>query len=206
MWRRRKLGILTAVAVAAVVATASAYAATAASTRARSGSHVLDSTYSCRVRSSHYIDIDTSVHLPPFQGRPQPATMWLDTVDKFVKVPGQTAPERVPQLFFTDGKNSLRVDRAACSRSSRAAPLKSAGLASDGTITPSWRGRIDARCATSKRAKRVLVHFRIEITDGTPQSALVAFRNDDAKHRPLEFINWRPRKITVYLGNCVEMP
>jgi hypothetical protein len=38
-----------------------------------------------------------------------------------------------------------------------------------------------------------------------PVSALVAVRNDNETRRPLEFVNWKPRKIKGYFGkSCVS--
>lgn len=54
-------------------------------------------------------------------------------------------------------------------------------------------------------AKRVLVHVRITLSGGVPVAALVAVRNDNRTRRPVEFLNWRSRKIKGYFGkSCVS--
>ena len=180
---------MVAVAVSvAVAATVSAYAASAASTRARGGSQVLDRTYSCQVRAQHYFDFQTSVNLPPTPaGFQRPGQVWLDTAGK-----------AVPQFWFRALPNSLKVDGSACRASSRRVTLKPTGLGTGTTVTPSLFGQLNGRCGTTKR---VLVHFRITMQSGTPEKALVAIRNGDHKSKPVAFFNWRPLKMTGYLGH-----
>ena len=49
----------------------------------------------------------------------------------------------------------------------------------------------------------MLVRFRISMTAGTPDRALVAVRKDNAKGRTLAFFEWSPNKVTDYLaGSC----
>lgn len=203
MRQHRGIRIASASAAVAVVALTGAYSARASASQ-RQGSQVLDSTYSCQVQAQHYIDVNASVSLAAAQGMPRPAQVWLDTAGKTKQVTnsaGITYQQAQPQVWFQAVKNSLIVDRQACSRSSRAVPLEPAGLTSDGTLTPTFRGSDVARCAVPRHTKRVLVHVRITVKNATPQQALVAIRNDDAKHRPVEFIRWSPRKVTAYLAN-----
>ena len=178
----------------ALVVTASAFAASA------TPASVLDRTYSCRVRPEHYVDVNTSVTLPPEQGYPRPAQLWLDTVHKTQLIGGLHAV--VAQVRFEAAKNSLSVDKSLCRSSSREVALDPARIPLYATATPDRFGQIDARCATSKR---VLVRFRIRLTAGKPVRALFAIRNDSAKRKPVEFVRWSPTKITGYLGkSCTD--
>jgi hypothetical protein len=176
--------IVIVAAAVAVVATASAYAAPA-------GARVVDKTYSCRTWHQHPVYFGTQVRLPPGgQVAAQPAQASVTT-----------ARNHAFQVVFKDVKNSLRVDKSVCRPSSRRVPLKPAGLALDQTVTRNVTGYINGYCPT--HATRVLVHFWITMTAGTPQQALLAVRKDDAKHRPLAFFKWTPRRVTGYLaGSC----
>jgi hypothetical protein len=109
----------------------------------------------------------------------------------------------VPQLFFQAAKDSLKVDRSTCRRSSRRVVLKPSGLPiPPETATTTYLGSVDGRCVTTKRA---LVRFRITLNNGKPEKALVAVRNDDFKSKPIVFYRWSPRKIGGYLGKtCVS--
>jgi hypothetical protein len=163
------------VGVIAVALTASVHGASA-TPRSGGKPHILDSTYSCQVRPEHYVDLDASVTIKP--------------------QPGQIEP-------FQAVKNSLRVDEAICRRSSRGVALKSAGLPAFETVTPSFVGDVQARCATTKR---VLVRFRISMKNHTQQRALIAVRDDDAELRKLPFFNWKPRRIASWLAkSCVSL-
>jgi hypothetical protein len=166
-----------------------------------SSTQIVNSTYSCTVRPAHYIDLETSVTLPPDNGQPRPGQVRVTTVKKGIQRNGLTF--YVPQVIFEEKKNSLEVDRGACRRSSRRVPLKTAGLPTPGeTATPTHTGSINGRCST---AKRVLVHLKLTLQNGKPEKALVAVRNDDRKSKPIVFYRWSPSKIVGYLGNsCVE--
>jgi hypothetical protein len=186
--------IVLAAAVAVTVAT-SVSAAPASSSR------VVDRTYSCKVRPARYIDLETSVTLPPENGQPRPGQVRVTTVKKGIQRNGITF--YVPQVFFEEKKDSLDVDTSACRRSSRRVPLKTTGLPTPGeTATPTHTGSVNGRCST---AKRVLVHIKLTTQNGKPEEALVAVRNDNEKHKPVAFYRWSPTKIVGYLGNsCVE--
>lgn len=187
--------IVIVAAAVAVVATASAYAAPATSTRARAGSQVVDKTYSCRAAAKHPVLIAAAVR----SARNRPAVAAVTTVRKVVTRNGQR--QTVTQLGFEDAKNSLRVDKSVCKPSSRRVALKPGGLSLDETVTPSFAANLSVGCPA--RADRVLVRMRIALTGGKPQRALLAIRRDDAKRRPVAFLNWSPRKITDYLaGDC----
>lgn len=179
------------VIVAAVVgeaAATSAYAASASAMRAHAGAQVVDKTYSCRVWRQHPFFFGTQVRLPPGgQVKAGPATATVTT-----------AADHAFQVVFKDVKNSLKVDRSVCRLSSRRVALKPAGLALNQTVTPQFMGQLTGKCPT--HAKRVLVHFRVAMTAGTPQRALLAVRKDGAKGRPLAFFKWSPRKISAYLA------
>jgi hypothetical protein len=181
--------IVIVAAAAAIAVAASAYAAPASATRARAGAQVVDKTYSCRVWRQHPFYFGTQVRLPATAGGgSQPGLASVTT-----------AHDHAFQVVFKDVKNSLKVDRPVCRPSSRRVPLKPAGLALYQTVTPHFVGHINGNCPT--RVNRMLVHFRVTMTNGTPERALFAVRKDDAKARPLAFFKWSPAKITGYLAN-----
>jgi hypothetical protein len=192
---RRGVGVVAVLVAVTVTVVANVGAAPASSTR------VVDRTYSCKVRPAHYIDLESSVTLPPENGQPRPGQMRVTTVKKGIQRNGITF--YVPQVFFEEKKDSLDIDTSACRRSSRRVPLKPTGLPTPGeTATPSHTGSINGRCST---AKRVLVHLKITMQNAKPEEALVALRNDSDKSKPVAFYRWSPSKIVAYLGNsCVE--
>ncbi|HEY3576630.1 MAG TPA: hypothetical protein VGK68_01390 [Gaiellaceae bacterium] len=193
MKRLRTIGIVTVISAIAVTAAVSAHAAPTS---------VVDRTYSCKVRPQRYIDLNTSVTLPPTQDAPQrPANLNLFTVKKTFKQNGFTF--NLPQVFFQAAKGTNpKIDKPTCRPSSRKVALKPSGLRLTDTVTPRYLGFFDQRCVT---AKRVLVHVRITLSGGVPVAALVAVRNDNRTRRPVEFLNWRSRKIKGYFGkSCVS--
>jgi hypothetical protein len=189
----RGVGVVAAVAAIAVTAAVGAQAAPTS---------VVDRTYSCKVRPQHYVDLNTSVTLPPTQNALRPANLNLFTVKKTFKENGFSF--NLPQVFFQAAKGSNpKIDTPTCRRSSRKAALEPTGLPSHAeTVTPEYLGLFDERCVT---AKRVLVHLRITLNSGVPTAALVAVRNDNKTRRPVEFLNWKPRKIKGFFGkSCVS--
>jgi hypothetical protein len=183
---RGRILIFTSAVVAAVSATA--YAAPASVTRAHAGGQIVDRTYSCRNAPNRVFFFGTQVRLPP--GGQVPAGPAMASVT--------TAADHAFQVVFKDVKNSLKVDKSVCRPSSRPVALKPSGLAKDQTVTPAYAGHSSGKCPA--HAKRVLVHFRIAMTGGTPERALLAVRQDRAKGRPLAFFKWSPRKITDYVA------
>jgi hypothetical protein len=193
MKRLRGLGLLTVISAIAVTAAVSAHAAPTS---------VVDRTYSCKVRPQHYIDLNTSVTLPPTQDAPRrAANLNLFTVQKTFKQNGYNF--NLPQVFFQAAKGTNpKIDKPTCRASSRKVVLKPGRLSLADTVTPQYLGFFDERCVT---AKRVLVHLRITVSAGVPVSALVAVRNDNEHRRPVEFLNWKPHKIKGYFGkSCVS--
>jgi len=193
MKRLHGVGVVSVISAIAVTVVVSAHAAP---------TRVVDKTYSCKVRPQHYIDLNTSVTLPPTtQNAQRPANLNLFTVKKTFKQDGYNF--NLPQVFFQAAKSSgLKIDRPTCRPSSRKAALKPSGIRLTDTVTPQYLGLFDERCVT---AKRVLVHVRLTVSGGAPVSALVAVRNDNEAGRPVEFINWQPRKIKGYFGkSCVS--
>jgi len=193
--RRRWFRVMVVVAAVTVTVVASVGTAPASSTR------VVDRTFSCKVRSARYIDLESSVTLPPENGQPRPGQMRVTTVKKGIQRNGITF--YVPQVFFEEKKDSLDVDRSTCRRSSRRVPLRTTGLPTPGeTATPTHTGSVNGRCSTTKR---VLVHLKVTLQNGKPETALLAIRNDSEKSKPVAFYRWSPSKIVGYLGNsCVE--
>lgn len=180
--------IVIVAAAAAVAATATAYTARASADRARAGAQVVDKTYSCRVWRQHPFFFGMQVRLPATaSGGAQPGLASVTT-----------ANDHAYQVVFKDVKNSLKVDKPVCRPSSRRVALKQAGLALFQTVTPHFVGHISGNCPT--RVNRVLVHFRVTMTNGIPERALLAVRKGDARGRPLAFFKWRPDKITGYLA------
>jgi hypothetical protein len=195
MQLRRGVGVAIVAAAVTVAAAASVSAAPASSKQ------VVDRTYSCKVRPARYIDLESSVTLPPENGQPRPGQVRVTTVKKGIQRNGITF--YVPQVFFEEKKDSLDVDRSACRRSSRRVPLKTTGLPTPGeTATPTHTGSVNGRCSTTKR---VLVHLKVTMQNGKPEKALLAVRNDSEKSKPVAFYRWSPSKIVAYLGKtCVE--
>jgi hypothetical protein len=180
--------IVIVAAAAAVALGATAYAAPASATQARAGAQVVDKTYSCRVWRQHPFYFGTQVRLPATaSGGAQPGLASVTT-----------ANNHAFQVVFKDVKNSLRVDKSVCRPSSRRVPLKPAGLTLNQTVTTHFAGHLNGNCPT--HVKRVLVHFRVTMTNGTPERALFAVRKGDAKAKPLAFFKWSPDKITGYLA------
>jgi hypothetical protein len=175
-------------ATAAVAATATAYTSPASATRSRASAQVVDKTYSCRVWRQHPFYFGTQVRLPATaSGGAQPGLASVTT-----------AHNHAFQVVFKDVKNSLKVDRSVCSPSTRRVALKPGGLALYQTVTPHFVGHLNGNCPT--RVKRVLVHFRVTMTNGTPERALFAVRKDAKGGKPLAFFKWSPDKISGYLA------
>jgi hypothetical protein len=192
MQRLRTVGVVTVIAATAVTAVVSAHAAPTSA---------VDRTYSCKVRPQRYIDLNTSVTLPPKQSVQRPANLNLFTVKKTFKQNGYDF--NLPQVFFEAAKGTNpKIDRPTCRPSSRKVALKPSGLRLTDTVTRQYLGFFDQRCVT---AKRVLVHVRLTLSGGVPVAGLVAVRDDNRTRRPVEFLDWKPRKIKGYFGkSCVS--
>lgn len=180
-------GRIVSVAVAfTVAATASAFAAPASATQAQA-TRVVDRTYSCHVWRRQPFIFGTQVRVPPGgQIAAQPAMASVTT-----------AADHAYQVVFKDVKDSLRVDAAQCRPSSRRVALKPSGLRLYQTVTPQFEALLNGRCPT--HVGRVLVRFRVSLTNGTPQRASFAVSKKGAK-RPLVFFKWSPKKISGYLA------
>lgn len=188
-----------------LVALTAGIAASAAAGAGATSPNVVDATYSCRVQASqsvHFADLDVAVTYPPLNGLHRPAHVSVTTEPKTIERNG--IKFLVPQVYFEHVRNSLKVDRSNCRNSGKKPALAHAGLGGAQTATPNKLGEFEDRCVTNKR---VLVRYRITMSNGTPAQALVAIRNDDAKSRPIAFFRWTPRKITGYLSkHCVLNP
>ena len=191
------VGLLAAALGAAAVGV---HASSAAPTRATTPASTIDKTYSCPVRRAHVVDFYASVTLPPTNNQPQPGVLNLTTGVRTIKQGNTT--ETVSQVSLQARKNSLRIDQKSCRRVKQQIPLKPKGLSGPPTtVTPTLRGYDNEQCTTTAR---VLVRLRVKLTAGTPTHALLAVRNDNAKHRPIAFYNWSPRKVSAYTSNgCV---
>lgn len=201
-WRRVSVALalvsVMAIAAAAVLAASSASSGPA-STR------VVDRTISCPVQflqNAHALDIGASTEI---DNTTLPPAMRVANLDVFT-VLRHTNPKDprsffVPQLEFLSRKDSLKTDTPFCRGSRRHVPLRSAGLPSNGTLTPSFVGRVNVRCIAAARA---LIRFRVTETGGVPTRAQVAIRNDDARTSPIAYLSWAPRRLTSFLENrCV---
>jgi hypothetical protein len=192
------IGLLAAALGAAAVGV---HASLAAPTRASTPASTIDKTYSCPVRREHVVDLYASVTLPPTNNQPQQSgVLNLTTGVRTIKQSGIT--ETVSQVSLQARKNSLRIDQKSCRRVKQQIPLKPKGLSGPPTtVTRTLRGYDNEQCTTTAR---VLFRLRVKLTAGTPTHALLAVRNDNAKHRPIAFYNWSPRKVSLYTANgCV---
>lgn len=178
------------------------HASSAAPTRATTAASTIDVRYSCRVSSQHDVSLFATVTLPPVKNRPQPGVLNLTTGVKTVSKGGTTVT--VAQLGLSARKNSLKIDKSSCRRVQKKIPLKPKGLLGPVTATPTMFGHISEACGPT--SARVLVHLRLKTTAGAPTHALLAVRNDNAKHRPIAFFNWSPSKVSAYTGkSCVSV-
>jgi hypothetical protein len=171
------------------------HASAAAPTRAGTAASTLDKTFSCRVRKQHFVNLSTTVTVPPVDNRPQPGGLFVTTVDKTRTVNNATVT--LTQVSVSASKNSLRIDTSACTHVKQQIPLKQKGLQGPVTVTPSQFGHDNELCGT---AGRVLVRLRVISTDHTPTKALLAIRNQNASHKPVAFYNWTPHRVNVYIG------
>jgi hypothetical protein len=189
----------------AVVAVSAGVAASVALGVGATATKVVDATYSCRVQekhSVHFVDLDVGVTYPPLDGVNRPAHVSVTTEPKTVLRYGKYL--LMPQVYFDHVKDSLDVDLGNCRRSRSSPALTHAALGGAQTATPNKLGDFQQRCTTKKR---VLVRYRITMSNGTPERALLAVRNDGEKSRPIAFFRWAPRKITGYLGKgCAYNP
>jgi hypothetical protein len=184
-----------------VAAAVGVHAGSAAPTRATTGASTIDVRYSCRVSSVHDVSLFASVTLPPVKHQP-PGLLNLTTGVKTVSKGGTTIT--VAQLGLSARKNSLKIDKSSCRRVQKKIPLKPKGLVGPVTATPSLGGHIAEACGPT--SARVLVHLRLKTTAGIPTHALLAVRNDNAKHRPIAFFTWSPNKVSAYTGkSCVSI-
>lgn len=172
------------------------HASSAAPARVAAGASTLDKTYSCRVRSQHFVDLYASVDLPPVDNKAQPGFLGLTTG---VRTHNQNGVRiTVSQVSLSSKKNSLRIDTKSCRRVKHKIPLRAKGLPTPPTVvTPTQFGHDSEQCDTSAR---VLVRLRLQTTNQTPTHALLAIRNDNARHRAIGFYRWSPSKVSVYAG------
>jgi hypothetical protein len=195
---RTHRGIWVAGLLAAVLGGAGlgVHASSAAPARAAAGASTLDKTYSCRVRSQHFVDLYASVDLPPVDNQAQPGFLGLTTGVRTHNQGGvQTT---VSQVSLSSKKDSLRIDTKSCRRVRHKIPLEAKGLPTPPTmVTSSQFGHDSEQCDT---AGRVLVRLRLQTTNHTPTHALLAIRNDNPKHKPIGFYKWSPSKVSVYAG------
>jgi hypothetical protein len=202
MRRTRGLVIVGLLAASFGAAAIGVNASPAASNRASARSSTIDSTYSCGVRRQHYVDINAGVSFTPANSQHQPGFLVLTTVVKTIKKNGTV--ENISQVSLQSVKDSLRIDKSTCHRVTKQISLKPKGLPGGAeTATPSFREYVNARCKTAVR--KVLVRLQVTIKNGTPTHAKLAIRNENAKNKPVALYSWSARKISAYLGNCVDL-
>jgi len=194
--RGRHYILIAGLLVAALGAAAlGVHASSAAPIRTGTASSTLDKTFSCRVRTQHYIDLSAATNAPPVNNQPQPGGLFLTTVTKTRKV--NNTLETLTQVSLQASKNSLRIDTKTCSPVKQQIPLKPKGVSGPITVTPSLFGHDNEQCGT---AGRVLIRLKVTSTNHTPTHALLAIRNQNASHRAVAFYNWTPHKVNVYIG------
>ena len=189
------VGLPAALAAAAV----GVHASSAAPTRAATSASTLDKTFSCRVRQQHFIDLATTVTVPPVNNQPQPGGLFVTTVTKTRTVKNATVT--LTQVSVSASKNSLRIDTSTCTHVKQKIPLKQKGLQGPVTVTPSLFGHDTEQCGT---AGRVLLRLRVTSTNHTPSHVLLAIRNQNAKRQPVAFYNWTSHKVNVYVGKTCK--
>ena len=194
MHRRRGIWIFGLLAAALAAAAIGVHTSSAAPSGGTGGAATLDKTYSCPVSSERYVDLYASVTRPPLNNRPQPGGLNVNTGVNTSTNGGTTVS--VSQVSLAATKNSLRIDTSFCRRVKQQIPLKPKGLPSPPTtFTKHGFGQIGAQCGSTSR---VLIRLQLRSANHTPSHALLAIRNQNAKGRPLAFINWSPRKVSVY--------
>jgi hypothetical protein len=196
--RRRRRRRVTVSALAALGMSTAVAAALGAPSLFFATKSVLDRTYSCAVPSKttasgdvRAMNLNANVAHEYYNPVPQ-SDVTVFTVFNKKAANGFT----VPQLEFSSLKNSFRVDGSLCRRSSRAVPLKAAGLEPQGTITRDLNGHFGDQCITSAR---VVVRVRLETSDGVPTRGQLAIRDDNTKAAPIAFVNWKPTRISYAL-------
>ena len=190
---RRRLGFATS-RIVVVACTATLLGAAPA---ALSGTGAIDLTYSCAVKFGphpHYVDISANAKTP--QGNAAYGFVFtaLKVRDK----------QFIPQLHFDSAAKSLTIDASLCRRSTKAVPLppSNSSLPSGGTITVNFGGVMNERCSS---AGRVLVRARLQQGSHGATHVQLAVANDDARKRPLAYVNWTPTRV-VYstAASCVH--
>lgn len=188
-WRRASIAL--AAIAAAAIATAGVLAASGGS---RTGSAIVDRTYSCfvapnggfpkfrvsaRVETASYpaaVGMGTTVDVTP--GDTNYYSLWLD------------------QVSYKSFPN-FGADPKACHLTRRSVPLARSGLPKDATYTPTFLGGFDTWCRVPPG--RVDVRLRVLLDGNVPKSATVAVRSEkDGK--PVAYAIWSTKRVTSYLS------
>jgi hypothetical protein len=194
MRRRRGIWIFVLLAAAVAAAALGAHASSAAPGGGTGFAATLDKTYSCPVSSERYVSLNASVTLPPVNNRPQPGVLSVSTGVNVSTQNGTTVV--VSQFGLEAAKNTLRIDTSSCHRVKQQIPLKPKGLPGPPTtITKKLFGRFSTQCTSTAR---VLIRLRLTTANHTPSHAVLAIRDQNAKSRPVAFVKWSPRKISLY--------
>src|SRR5215467_671099 len=141
---RHRIWIMGLLAAAFGAAAVGVHASSAAPTRAHTSASTLDKTFSCRVRQQRFVNVATTVTVPPVDNQPQPGGLFVTTVQKTRTVKGATVT--LTQVSLSASKNSLRIDTSTCSHVKQQIPLKPKGLQGPVTVTPSLFGHDTEQC------------------------------------------------------------
>ena len=201
--RKRKFAFVAAtVAAVAAVAAAGVYAAPALFSSVNGSTAVIDSSYSCAVEprgDSAAFDLTGGVTIPNAPARLNPTGKpgTIPAFFDFYSADKRSQNMLIPQIEFTARKGWFKVDRSVCRSTTRHIAVNSRGLASQGTVTLHFLGDFSDRCLS---ARRVLIHVRLTMKSGVPDSAEVVIRDDTKASAAIAFVKWQPRAITYYLA------
>jgi hypothetical protein len=196
MSRRRGIWIVGLLAAALGAGAVVVHASSAAPTLPAS---TIDTTYSCRVQSQHFVSLYAGVNMT-VDSKQQPGGVFLNTGVHVLKQGSTTTS--VNQLGVEAIKHGYKIDKKYCRQVKQQIPLKSKGLPGPPTtVTPTHAGNDSENCNTTSR---VLFHVRVKLTNQKPSHALLAVRNTNGK--PVAFYNWSPKKVTIYTSLACSIP
>jgi hypothetical protein len=177
--------------VIAAAAAAIASSAVIATPRA-SGAGVVEGVVSCPTEARaglHTVRVGGTVTVP---GR-YPGGVFVWSVFEL------HAGKVVSQVEFNTAAPALIVDRGLCRPRTSGPPFTGKGLLANGTVTPDFVGQLDDTCTLA--AARVLVHYRVTFARGGAVRGTLAVATDDRRRTPVAFLDWRPTRLTSFLGS-----
>jgi len=204
-WRRARAWRVSALAATAVAVAAASSAGVLALNRgvATSSAPTFDQSISCQVPERGGIPVidlstePTGWYFANGARKPRVATMLLGT-NSF------GAGQSVGYAMFQSGPHIFGpLKDAPCSKAP-AIPLTSAGLPRFGTVNAPSDGVANAVNLSCFTGKTIAVHQHLKLVDNRAVAAQVAVRTGK-KLRPLLYVDWTPKKITVYASaDCHE--